>query len=590
MSPMDARNDLSGGGDEISLAREPDFLLGPLRVSPSTREVHWSGGVEAVQPRVMQVLVCLARAGGGVVSRDDLFRRCWGGRIVGEDAINRCIGAIRQIAELGGAPAFTVETIPRVGYRLKRLTNGAAAHVDPSLAEPPGPSQAAPSPKSTPGRAVIIVMAAVVLIAGGAAVLWSRLAPLQELPPLRTVAVLPTNNLTDDPSLDATADSLTEDVTAVLGRGGFVSAAPRNAVFAFKGKPTDERLVGKVLHVRNVVTSSLRKADPGYRVSFQIVDTATGQVIHAGDIGRAARDGAPPESQLALALYEPIAQAIDQRWTDEELAKSPNDNDLESVLARAEKLIEEDKPRDRPETERLIARGRVLAPKTNALRARLESDSCDYYDGLLRTGYDASAAQRAAWAQAALDAGAEATDLMPNMTSPHGCRADVFGLLGRWDEGEAEAHYVISRIRLTMSGYEALANLALARGRFHDALNDYSELTERTGMAIKEIGLTYLLLGDYRQAIWGLREQVVLDSRASWPHFFLSAALELSGRHDQALAEAAIYRTLRTDDRAWRTLALSHEPAFLKRADIIRGALRKVGLNDPWPGHAGASR
>ncbi len=57
----------------------------------------------------MQVLVCLVRARGAVVSRDELIRRCWGGPVVGEDSINRCIQKIRQIAERSAA--FEVETI-----------------------------------------------------------------------------------------------------------------------------------------------------------------------------------------------------------------------------------------------------------------------------------------------------------------------------------------------------------------------------------------------------------------------------------------------------------------------------------------------
>jgi Tol biopolymer transport system component/DNA-binding winged helix-turn-helix (wHTH) protein len=117
----------------IDLAQEPDFALGPIEVRPSIRQVAAGGHEEFVQPRVMQVLVALGRANGAVVSRDELTERCWGGRIVGEDSINRCIGKIRDIAALGGAPDFEVETIPRVGYRLKLL---ATAEIDSSADRP----------------------------------------------------------------------------------------------------------------------------------------------------------------------------------------------------------------------------------------------------------------------------------------------------------------------------------------------------------------------------------------------------------------------------------------------------------------------
>src|ERR1700730_3431933 len=102
-----------------ALAQEADFEIGLLRVSPSRLEIRAGERRETTQPRVMQGLVTLAGAKGAVVSRDELIERCWGGRIVGEDAISRCVAKVRDLASLAGAPAFEIETIPRVGYRMK---------------------------------------------------------------------------------------------------------------------------------------------------------------------------------------------------------------------------------------------------------------------------------------------------------------------------------------------------------------------------------------------------------------------------------------------------------------------------------------
>jgi formylglycine-generating enzyme required for sulfatase activity/DNA-binding winged helix-turn-helix (wHTH) protein/dienelactone hydrolase len=110
--PMNAAEGLQ----PVDLAREPDFTLGNLQVRPSSREVAGAGDREVLEPRVMQVLVVLAQRRGQVVSRDQLIEACWAGRVVGEDAINRCIGKVRRLAEAHGG--FAVETIARVGYRL----------------------------------------------------------------------------------------------------------------------------------------------------------------------------------------------------------------------------------------------------------------------------------------------------------------------------------------------------------------------------------------------------------------------------------------------------------------------------------------
>jgi DNA-binding winged helix-turn-helix (wHTH) protein len=59
----------------IDLAREASFSLGGHDARPSTRELVIQGQPRVVEPRVMQVLVALARRRGEVVSRDDLIGR-----------------------------------------------------------------------------------------------------------------------------------------------------------------------------------------------------------------------------------------------------------------------------------------------------------------------------------------------------------------------------------------------------------------------------------------------------------------------------------------------------------------------------------
>lgn len=107
------------GAGQRGLAAEPSFRLGSLGVRPSTREVISADASDVLEPRVMQVLVALARRRGQVLSRSDLIDACWGGRVVGDDAINRCIQAIRRLAQVRGG--FSVLTVPRVGYRLDEL-------------------------------------------------------------------------------------------------------------------------------------------------------------------------------------------------------------------------------------------------------------------------------------------------------------------------------------------------------------------------------------------------------------------------------------------------------------------------------------
>lgn len=117
----------------VVLARAPSFALGAFAVDPPRRLVIGPEGAETLEPRVVQVLVALARAGGAIVTRDELVASCWGGRAIGDDAINRAIGRIRRLAESDGGASFTVETIRKVGYRLA-LTEAVCAAREPARA------------------------------------------------------------------------------------------------------------------------------------------------------------------------------------------------------------------------------------------------------------------------------------------------------------------------------------------------------------------------------------------------------------------------------------------------------------------------
>lgn len=125
-----------GAANPVPLAHRQDFALAQALVRPSLRTLEGPAGSVSLEPKVMQVLLAFVDAGGAVITRDDLVRTCWGGRIVGEDAVTRTIAELRRAARRSGA-GFTIETIPRIGYRLDNggagparasQANGSAGH------------------------------------------------------------------------------------------------------------------------------------------------------------------------------------------------------------------------------------------------------------------------------------------------------------------------------------------------------------------------------------------------------------------------------------------------------------------------------
>ncbi|MDX2238659.1 MAG: winged helix-turn-helix domain-containing protein [Hyphomonadaceae bacterium] len=158
----------------VDLAHAAPFRLGAAQVSPATRTIQFPDGEAILEPRVMQALVALARAEGAVVSRDDLVASCWEGRAISEDAINRVISKLRRLSERDGGGAFKIETIARVGYRLKA---GCAAPTAAATAQTLEATRA-------PDRRRLLIFGGAALAACGAAaaglMLWPRSRPHSE--------------------------------------------------------------------------------------------------------------------------------------------------------------------------------------------------------------------------------------------------------------------------------------------------------------------------------------------------------------------------------------------------------------------------
>lgn len=145
----------------LDLAHRNDFEIGPLTVRPSSRELVGTAGTVMVEPKVMQVLVALADAGGRVVARDELTEKCWAGKVVGEDAINRVIGKLRRTAAATGG-AFRIETVARAGHRL--VSDAPAAGLNATSVPPDAPPQS-----RGPWRRAAAVALSVAVIGGIAA-------------------------------------------------------------------------------------------------------------------------------------------------------------------------------------------------------------------------------------------------------------------------------------------------------------------------------------------------------------------------------------------------------------------------------------
>ncbi|MEA2694801.1 MAG: hypothetical protein QOJ16_4188 [Acidobacteriota bacterium] len=112
-----------------------DFPLADRIVRPAQNRIEGPAGSVQVEPKVMEVLVRLARDPGAVVPKEELVREVWEGRFVSDDVVWRSIRELRRALGDDARTAGFIETIPKRGYRL-RLPVGPRTEAAPAAGLP----------------------------------------------------------------------------------------------------------------------------------------------------------------------------------------------------------------------------------------------------------------------------------------------------------------------------------------------------------------------------------------------------------------------------------------------------------------------
>ena len=94
------------------------FWVGDWLVEPSLNRMTREHEDVAVEPKVMEVLVCLAEQPGRTVTKDYFFETVWSGMVVTEDVLSRCISELRKNLRDDSRDPHYIETIRKTGYRL----------------------------------------------------------------------------------------------------------------------------------------------------------------------------------------------------------------------------------------------------------------------------------------------------------------------------------------------------------------------------------------------------------------------------------------------------------------------------------------
>ena len=256
------------------------FVFGDYVLDPDRRELTRGSEAIAVGPQVFDLLVYLVQNRERVVSKDDVLRAVWGGRIVSESTLTSHINAVRKAIGDSGEEQRLIRTVARKGFRFVGDVREA---------------------QSSDGFSVLQTEPA-----------KSTGTPALGLPDKPSIAVLAFQNLSGDPEQEYFADGVVEDIITALSRMRWLFVIARNSSFTYKGRAVDVKQVSHELGVGYVLEGSVRKAANRVRITGQLIDATTSAHLWADRFEGTLDDVFELQDQVAESVAGAIAPELER--------------------------------------------------------------------------------------------------------------------------------------------------------------------------------------------------------------------------------------------------------------------------------------
>lgn len=298
--------------------------FGQFQVDFNTGLLERCGIRVPVQSQPLQVLRLLLQAEGKVVSRDEIRKLLWPEDtfVDFELGVNTAVKKLRQaLADPADHPKF-IETLPKIGYRflipVEWVPNHSAVPVG-HLSEHPSPSPLTTAPKAPYATTwarrwrEVVGLAVVALLAITYTAFRGRSEHVAQ-PKIKSLAVLPLQNLSADPSQEYLAEGMTEAIIGRLSAIHDLRVISHTSVMRFRNPQVSLPEIARTLGVDALVEGSVMRDGSRLRVTAQLIRGATDDHFWSATYDRELRDVLSLQSELAQS----IAQKVQATVTGEE--------------------------------------------------------------------------------------------------------------------------------------------------------------------------------------------------------------------------------------------------------------------------------
>ena len=155
-------------------------------------------------------------------------------------------------------------------------------------------------------------------------------------PTVRSIAVLPFTNMSDDPDQEYFADGITEDLITGLSSFRWLFVIARNSTFVYKHRAVDVKQVARELGVRYVLEGSVRRAGNRLRVTAQLIDATTGAHLWAERYDRDVDDIFAVQDEITTSVAAAIEPHLLAAEGVRALSRQSDDLGAWELVARAQ--------------------------------------------------------------------------------------------------------------------------------------------------------------------------------------------------------------------------------------------------------------
>ena len=491
-----------------------------------------------LQGQPLQVLAALLDRAGDVVTREELRAQIWTADtfVDFDHSLHNAIARLREVLGDSAETPRYIETLPRRGYRFIGRMDGTEVQSPPRVSAPSEqPGEVSVDRRLTKSRAFLASgLLALLVIGFGVWLARPGAHSTSAAHPLNSIAVLPLENLSGDPSEEFFAEGMTDQLTTDLAKVGSLRVISRTSVMQYKGTKKALPEIGRELNVDAIVEGSVIRSGQQVRVTAQLLQASTDQHLWAETYDRDLGDVLKLQGEVANAIAQQVrAQLTPQQQVQLRLANAVNPAAYDDYLkGRLYFTNEYTKPDSLRKAQHLFEESIEKDPNFALAYAGL----ADTYVYLAFSG----ALQKDAAYRSAKEALEKALQLDDSIGEAH----DTLGLLNwqfdwDWDAADREFNRAIALAPSYSCAHEDRATFLASRSRRAEALAELTNVNQLDygfSAAMTE-SVTYYELRDYPALIEASRRGLLLDPKDWFHHYYLGAGYEGTGELRKAISE-----------------------------------------------------